>query len=365
MRKTLLLAILLFSVICLCSAKTQPQQPTDKFRLIHSDKLFLTTVNQENILELFGNVHFFYGKTEFFSNRALIFDTQKIARLMGTVRVSNDTLRVTADSIAYYRLPNKLDLIGNVVITEEKDKGSVFNRFTCDSGTYDRMNDIVIAAGKVSAFSQSEKVRARCNYAFWDRKKGYGYLTDKPQLWSEAKDTLHIRSEKMEFFDADHRIIATFNVNAQSRDYQTTSDFLLYYLKEDKAIFQGQPRFTSSFADATAEEFYLYFNDRKLYKAELKDTCLVYFAEEQYKPKTNWVKASYVTLNLEDDAIRDFEAENKVTYFFEQQKKDKQDFLSNNAEGEFLTATFKSDGKLNTIRMKTAIKGIYRFENTR
>jgi lipopolysaccharide export system protein LptA len=285
--KHLLQLFILFIITTSLFSKYEPKPSNEKFKLVHSDKLFLNNVNQENILELLGNVHFFYGKTEFFSNRALIYDTQKIARLMGTVKVNNDTLNVTADSISYYRIPNKLDLTGNVIITEVKEKDKVFNRFTCDKGSYDKINEIITAKDKVTAFSQSEKSRAKCNFAYWDRKNGYGYLTEQPELWSEGKDTLYIRSEKMEFFDKDHRIIATFNVTAQSKDYTATSDFLLYYLKEDKAIFQGEPRFTSSFADATAEEFYLYFKERKLYRAELKDTCLVWFADEQNKPKTN------------------------------------------------------------------------------
>lgn len=358
-------SLILYLVIALFPLGTLAQSAKDnnRFKLIHSDKLFLTTANQENILELFGNVHFFYGTTEFFSNRALIFDSQKIARLMGTVRVKNDTLNVTADSLSYYRIPNKLDLIGNVVITEQKDKGSVFNRFTSDSGSYDRTNDVISATGRVTAFSQSEKARAGCNYAYWDRKTGYGYLIGNPQLWSEDKDTLHISSEKMEFSDADHRLIATFDVKAQSRDYKAFSDFLLYYLKEDKAIFQGKPRFTSGYADATAEEFYLYFRERKLYKAELKDTCLVWFSDAKDKPKSNWVRSSFVTLNLENDNLRNFHAEGKVTYFYEQKKEGKQDFFANSAEGELLDASFQEDGKLKSIRMKSKVKGIYRFEN--
>ena len=37
-------------------------QADEKFRLIHSDKLFMTKVVEEQALELNGNVHFFYGK---------------------------------------------------------------------------------------------------------------------------------------------------------------------------------------------------------------------------------------------------------------------------------------------------------------
>jgi len=343
------------------SAKAKPAQG-EKFKLIHADKLFLSVVNEENIMELFGNVHFFYGKMEFNSNKAMIFNTQKIARLIGNVRVANDTIKIIADSISYYRIPNKLNMGGHVYITEQKPDAT-FNRFTSDFGTYDKENDIVTSTGRVTGFSYTEKAKVKCNYAYWDRKKGYGYLLEKPQLWSEGKDTLYVSSEKMEFFDEDHKVIATFDVLAKSKDYNATSDFLMYFLKDDKAIFVGEPKFTSDFADATATEFYLFFKDRKLVKTELKDSCVVYFAETRKLPKTNWVKASFISMNMDGDNLKDFTAEDKVTYYYLQEKQDKKDFFANNATGSFLTASFKSDGKLNKMKMNSKVKGIYRFAN--
>lgn len=343
-------------------AQSNTAPDNQNFRLINADKLFLTKVNNENILELFGRVHFFYGETEFRGNRALLFDQRKITSLIGNVRVQNDTIDVFADSVAYYRTIDKLHLGGNVIITEKEPEG-LFNQFAADFGTYDKANDVITATGNVKAQSNKEKARARCDDAYWDRKNGYGHLLGKPELWSEDKDTLYIRSERMEFFDKDRKVIATFDVLAQSGDFDATSDFLLYFLKEEKAIFQGEPKFTSAFSDAVAEEFYLYFKDRKLVSAELKDSCLIYFAEEKGKLKTNWVRARFVRMNLNDDYLNDFTAEEDVLYFYEQQKEDKNDFFSNSASGKFLSAKFKEDGKLESMYMKEGIKGTYRFEN--
>lgn len=362
-RKSILLLFLLSVAFIPLFSQAKPKSDRENFRLIHSDKLFLSKFNNENIIELFGRVHFFYGDTEFRCNNAFIYEKQKITRLKGNVKVSNDTLDVFADSISYYRIPNLLTLVGNVIITEQKDDG-VFNQFASETGTYDKAKEIITARGNVRAFSRKDKARAQSNYVFWDRKNGYGYMIEKPELWSEGKDTLYVRSEKMEFFDADRKVIATFDVLAQSKDYKATSDFLLYFLKEDKAIFQGEPKFTSGFADATAKEFYLFFDDRKLTRAELKDSCLVYFAEAKDKPKHNWVKADFVSMNILDENLQDFTAEDRVTYYYLQEKEDKKDYFSNNAEGTHLMATFREEGKLDRIQMKTRIKGVYRFENS-
>jgi len=357
--------IFLLILICLASYLSLPAQTSsdgEDFRLINADKLFLNKVNNENILELNGRVHFYYGDTEFRCQRAIIFERQKIARLFGNVRVRNDTLNTDADSISYYRITEFMNMGGNIIITEQKT-GGVFNQMAADFGSYDKLNDVVSARGNVRALSVKDKVRASCNLAHWDRKNGYAYLLENPELWSEGQDTLYIRSEKMEFFDDDRKVIATFDVLAQTKDYTATSDFLLYFLKDEKALFQGEPKFTSGFADATAKEFYLFFKEKKLYLAELKDSCLVWFAEEKDKPKTNWVKADFISMNITDDNLDDFQAENRVTYFYQQEKDEKKDFFSNNASGSFLSATFDTEGKLETMTMKKGVKGTYRFEN--
>lgn len=359
-KASLLLLLLVFTILTLLA---QTSNESEDFRLIHSDRLYLNKVNNENILELNGKVHFFYGDTEFRSHQAIIFEKQKISRLLGNVRVRNDTLNIVADSISYYRLTEFMSMSGNIIITEQKT-GGVFNQMAADFGTYDKLNDIITSRGNVRALSVKDKARASSNLAHWDRKTGYAYLLENPELWSEDQDTLYIRSEKMEFFDDDRKVIATFNVLAQSKDYTATSDFLLYFLKDEKAIFQGEPKFTSSFADATAEEFYLFFEEKKLYKAELKDSCLVWFAEEKGMPKTNWVRADFISMNITDDYLDDFEAENRVTYFYEQEAQEKKDYFSNSASGSFLSATFNDEGKLEAMKMKKGVKGTYRFEGS-
>jgi len=356
---------LFFTLQFSLSAQEQSSGKNDRFKLINSDKLFLSSSEQENVLELFGNAHFFYGNIEFYCNKAQIFETRKIAKLIGNVRVLSDTLSLNADSVSYNRTTDVIDLLGNVVIIELKQTEGVFNRFVCNKGTYDRAQNIIIAQKNVNAESRKDNVRARCNYAYWDRKNGYGYLLEKPEFWSEDKDTIYVRAEKMEFFDSDKKLIATFNVSAQSKDYKVTSDFLLFFLNENKAIFQGEPRFTADYADAKAVEFYLYFEDRKLSRAELKDSCTVWFSEDIKDQKNNWIKASYVTMMIKNNNLKDFIAENNVSYYYEQLRKDDKDFFSNNASGSILEATFNDDGKLNNMKIKNKVSGFYRFDNNK
>lgn len=355
MRKIWIGSLLLISCLLLGA-----KNPPELFRLVHSDKLFLNKTETEQILELVGNVHFFYGKTEFKSDRALILDKQKIARLTGRVKVSNDTLALASDSLAYYRIPEIMNLGGNVYITEKKPDGSL-RWFKSQQAVYDKANQKLTTWEKVEAYDLVENAYASCGYAFWDRLLGYAYMVESPRLRSGVADTLNIQADKIEFFDKEKKIVATFNVKVEARDYDASSDFLLYFINEDKAVFTGEPLFESDYARATAREFYLHFKDRKLERVELADSCKVWFSEERSAPKTNWVSAAFVKLTFEGERLLDFSAEQGVSYFYEQAEGEKKDYFENRATGDYLEAKFTSDNKLESMKMKRGIKGVYKF----
>jgi lipopolysaccharide export system protein LptA len=349
--------ILLWAVLALGVAKDP-----ERFRLIHADKLFMSNQESGQILQLNGNVHFFYGDTEFKSDRALILDTQKIARLSGRVVVENDTLHLVADSLAYYRIPQLLNLGGRVRLTQSTKDG--FSRWMQgDHGIYDQGKDTFAAFGRVKAYDQKENGFAECGYGFWDRPKGYAYLIEEPRVSAGTTDTLYISADKMEYYDAERKLIATFNVRTESRDYQATSDFLIYFADQEKAVFIGEPRFENAFATAEAQEFQLFFEEQELRRVVLVDSCLVNFAQEEDAEKQNWVRARNIVLNFAEGKIEDFEADAEVSYYFLQQETDKQDFFINAAIGERLRAKFDLDNKLRLMDMGGSIKGRYIFKN--
>jgi len=359
MNRILIGSLLLLILLPIFAADKTPE----KFKLIHSDKLYLSRSEDEQILELSGKVHFWYGDTEFKGDRAVIFDKQKIARLTGNVRVSNDSLRLEADSLAYYRLSEELNLGGKVRITEEKKKTGSFRWFTSGFAVYNRKNDKVTAWRNVESFDREENAWASCGYTYWDRKAGYAYMIEDPRLRSGVEDTLYVEADKLEFFDAEQKIVATFNVDVRSREYHVTSDILVFFIEEDKAVFTGKPRFVSDYTTAEAVEFNLRFQERKLQSAELVDSCRVYFSEERAGDKTNWVTAGYMSIAFAGDAIREFTAEKGVVYYYRQEKQEKKDFFVNAARGEYLEAKFNPDNKLDRMRMARSIKGTYKFHN--
>jgi len=333
----------------------------EEFRLVHSDKLFMTKMENEQVLELNGNVHFFYGEVEFLCRNALILDKQKIARLSGNVIVKNDSLTLEADTLAYYRIPDLMNLGGRITATERTKEG-IYRWMKSNFATYDKKNEVLTAWSRVRGFDYQENARVKCGYAQWDRGNGYALMLDEPYLTSGIEDTLAVAAEKMEYFESERKLIATFNVQVDRGEFQTTSDFLIYFLEEEKAIFTGEPKFVSNFADAKATEFHLYMKERELVKAELIDSCHIDFAEERLGEKKNKVDADLITLDFLNEQLRKFVAEGTVSYFYQQEETEKKDFMINSATGLYLQANFHEDSKLQNMQMRTNINGKYVFK---
>jgi len=350
------------SVLLLIFLSLWAQSDPQRFRLVHSDKLYMSNLPSGQILELNGNVHFFYGDTEFKSDRALILDGPKIARLSGRVVVQNDSLHLVADSLAYYRIPQVLNMGGKVRLTQ-RTKGGLTRWMQGDHGIYDQAKDTFTTWSRVKAYDQAENGHASCGYAFWDRANGYVYLIEQPMVSAGQSDTLNVKADKMEFFEEERKLIATFNVEVTSRDYNATSDFLIYFDEEEKAVFIGEPKFFNAFANASAQEFHLWFKDRELVQAALMDSCVVHFAQEEEGVKENWVKAQNIVIHFAEDRIEDFEADSEVSYYFLQEEGEKQDFFINSASGQVLRAKFDADNKLKLMDMSGKIRGRYIFKN--
>jgi lipopolysaccharide export system protein LptA len=357
--KKILLGSLLLMLAALICAQAEDNQ---RFRLIHADKLYMNNLESGQILQLNGNVHFFYGDTEFRGNRAVILDAQKIARLSGNVVVENDSLHLVADSLAYYRIPEVLNLGGRVRFTQRTQSG--FTRWMeGDHAIYDQGKDTFTAWSRVKAYDEEENGYAQCGYGFWDRGSGYAYLIEEPEVWAGTTDTLYVSADKMEFFDDERKLIATFNVHTDSRDYHASSDFLIYFANEEKAVFIGEPSFENAFATARAREFHLFFEQRELRRISLVDSCVVHFAQEENQERKNWVRAKNIELNFANERIVDFSADAEVSYYFVQEEDEGKDFFINRATGDRLKAKFDYDNKLKLMDMGGRIKGTYKFEN--
>jgi len=349
--KKILIGSILLVMVVLGAAELRP------YRLINADLGTASEINGERVISLDGNVHFFYGETEFFSDRAQLYEASKLTILQGNVLVLEDTLSLKADKVEYLRIEEILQLRGEVFV-KETHYDNTYSSFAADSINYLRNKSILDAWSNVEVFDQREKANGICGKLHYELNNGYGYLLQRPKI--TVKDSLKISAEKIEYYEEFSKITANFDVVTESPDFMITSDFLLYFNLEQKAFFLGNPKFESDFADAKAVEIHLYFENEELSKAELTEDCLVNFATKQGEKRTNWIKSKEMILSFVDGDITLCEASENVTSLYNQEKSKRKTYLQNKVTAQKMKITFINQ-EVDEIYLKNNIDGVYKF----
>ena len=355
-------ALFLFSVLLTLIFQLNALEELRSYKLINADKLIINKMEGEYVTNLFGNVHFFYGETEFYSDKADIFELQKIVRMQGNVKVYEDTLSLIADKVDYFRKTERLLLRGNVLATETHSDSTI-RTFEAEEVEYFRNSREFFANENVTTYDERENMYGTCGELKYFMNDGYGYLMKEPILSIADKDTLSISAEKIEYFEDYKKVAATFNVKTFSKDFLMTSDFLLYFADEEKAVYLGEPSFTSDLADAKAIEFRIFFEEQKIKKAILQDSCFVQFSEEEDQPKKSWAIGDLMEFNFEGGNITFCEATGNVISYFQQDSTENRDFSANNAQGEHLIIEMDGQNNIERISMKNKVKGTYKFQH--
>lgn len=332
------------------------------YKLINADKLIITKTSDEYVTNLFGNVHFFYGETEFFCDKADIFELQKIVQMKGNVKVYEDTLNLVSDNVDYFRKMEHLSLHGSV-LTTIVFSDSTIRTFAAEEIDYFRNSRELLAKKNVVSYDEREDMYGTCGELTYYIDDGYGYLMKEPILSVAKKDTFSISAEKIEYFQDYKKIAATFNVKTFSKDFTMTSDFLLYFSEEEKAIYLGEPKFSSDLAEATANEFRIFFKEQKINKAILQDSCYVKFSETEDQPKRSWAIGDLMEFNFNNGNISFCEATGNVDSYFQHENIESKDFSVNKSKGKTLILEMNNSNKIKRISVKERVQGMYKFQS--
>ncbi len=358
MKRLLIGSLLLIIAITLVCEESELRP----YKLINADQLIVEKINNEYITYLMGNVHFFYGETECFTDSAEVFEKQKITRMYGNVRVYDDTLSLVADNAEYFRLLEEFHLSGDVLF-KETHADSSYRTFRGELIDYYRNTREVKAYRNVKAYDSKEALDGRCGRLEYNIDEGYGYLMEKPTIMTMKNDSLSLSAEKFEYYDDFKKIVANFNVKTTSKDFDIYSNFLIYFSEEQKATYLGDPRLVTPFAEASAREFRIFFTEEnKLDKAVLEDSCKVYFTQIEGEEKFNWVESDLMNFYFADGKIDRCVAETNVTSYYQQEKTDKEDFYANRVTGNKMILTLDRN-KINELSMDGDVSGVIRFES--
>ncbi len=357
-RYTLILLLLAMTIALFAAEELRP------YRLEHADSLLAVKQGTEYVTNLNGNVHFFYGSTEFYARNARFLDEQKIVYMIEKVKIVEDTLTLTADRATYYRNTDKLELQGGVRLTVERSDNTR-QVVRADRVDWFREMGKVQASGFVKAWDTRDSLHAEAGRIDYDLETGYGYMIMKPVVYRTGKDSLRISSQKMEYYRDQQKLVAMFDVVTESKDYRALSDFLIYYAEKDEAIFTGKPEFHTETADGFAREFHLFFEDNNLDHATFIDSCRILFSAGEDQEKNNLITSEIMRFNFdEENRIRSFEAEGDIDSHVMQDHDSEQDkeYFENAAIGKKMIISIDENNKIESIVMKNNVFGTYKFE---
>ncbi len=356
MKKILFITLILNSILFAQEIKV--------VQLINADSLVGTSINNERVRILFGNVQlihedirifcdkgiqylesnkaelegnikiiqgnqilttnkgFYYGNTKtavgtkgitlqdgnlyLKANEGEYFFNEKKSFFRGNVLLNDDTTQLTSKQLTYFTQQEIAIAIGNVKVQQFE------NVIYADTLVYDRINRFSRANGNVIAFNQKDNLKIYSDYLENDQTRSYSYVTGNPVLIQidttseERVDTLIIVSSTMEAFrDTSDIFIAKDSVQIWRGDFSALSPYAIYNKKEGK-IFTStekdfQPLFWYSENLAYGDSIEIFTQGNRIEKANLYNNSFL-ISQDTLKPERfNQMNGNFIQLRFDAD----------------------------------------------------------------
>ena len=332
------------------------------YKLINADSLIITKTNEFYHTKLIGNVHFFYGSTEFYCDTADIDEKDKISKMIGNVRVYEDTLSLFASEAEYLRKSEIIYLRRKVKMLQLLPD-STQNKFYANYITYYRSDSLAIAEQNVKAISEKQNIIGECGYLKYYLNTHYGFMNKSPHIIRKEKDKLfEIYAQKIEYFGDYKKVVASYDVKTGFEKYHINGNFLLYYSETEKATVIGNPKYFSDTATAYSQQFDFVLKDNKIQTVDLTDSCKVYYKiKEADSLQDNYITAKNIHFAFDDEKLHRVTAIKDVTTYYNQKNDEKSDFVKNWVNGDSLTIEMENN-KVKYLKLIGAKEGKYYFE---
>ncbi len=333
-------------------------------QLINSDSLVGTTINNERVRILFGNVQLIHEDIRIFCDKGIQYLESNKAELDGNIKIiqgnqilttkkgfyfgnsksasgskgitlfdGNVTLK--ADSGEYFFELKKAVFKGNVILyddtTELKSNQLVYfteeehaiatgevkitqfeNQIFSDTLNYFRKKRFSIAQGNVIAFNLKDNLKVYSDYLENNQTKSYSFVTGKPLLIqidtsSENKiDTLIIVAEKMESFrDTSDIFIATDSVQIWRNEFSAHCNYAIYNKKDGKILTSKnkdeQPLLWYDENFAYADSVEIYVQENKIDKVNLFTRAFLISKDTLFENRFNQMNGNFIQLRFEID----------------------------------------------------------------
>jgi lipopolysaccharide export system protein LptA len=350
-------------------------------------------IDGEAARRLVGNVKFHQGKIVVSCREAIHYKERNKIVAKGEAEFWDGTMRMVADSGAYYGNTKTLEAFNRVMLEESTttlkasygkyyadEKKAFFSKnvsvedtsslLTCNELTYFREEQKTIAIGDVKITDHRNGVTISGNHFENYRKKRFSRMTEHPLLFQvdtagEGKhDTLIVRSSTMEAYqDTVERFIARDSVTITRAGLAAEAGLSVFYTVLDSMTLAKSPMiwYSSGTYDdnqVSGDSIFIKLRNRKLETVYvLGDAFAISRAESTYANRFNQMTGQEIVMRFEEGKIRGIDVDKTATslyYLFDKQRGDG----INKTTGDHVSIFFR-DGKVDGIKVIGGAEGQY------
>jgi len=228
----------LFLVVSRCPVFAQAPAPQDKLRLERADELRIVGEQKAEIYLFSGNVRLRQGLSRLFCQRGQFATATQFALLQDSVYIEDVGRQLYGD---------RMDYDGNIKeawVDGHARLNTSDHVLQANWMHYKRIEEQAEARGNVHLVDFVQHTTLCGGFAFYDRLKGFGRITDAPMLThvdSTGRDTLRVWGRLMEAWADSQRVEITDSVRIVQGDMRAQCQKAYYWAESGRLLLIDTP----------------------------------------------------------------------------------------------------------------------------
>ena len=325
----------------------------ERLYLKHADRVIGETVNNESIMRLIGNVHFYQEKTQMFCEEAIQYQNLGRTDFIGNVKIFDEQKTLKARFITYFE-DTKIAVARNHVIFFDSSK-----TILADSLTYHEVNSQVIADGNVFLADSSENSFLSGQHIDYFMETGYALATEEPVFTQQdtlPENVMEITGNKIEMFEDGEKFKVTHNVVVTRGEVTAHCGELLLLKDNNRIILTISPDAFQGEDFLTGETIELEMNKSEIDAIHLIGDALVSSKvdtlAEKKKYAYDFLIGEDIYVKLDQNKIKKVNVKGRATSYYHALEKGEEKGL-NKVQGDELMITF-NDNKMESVQINSA-----------
>jgi lipopolysaccharide export system protein LptA len=329
-----------------------PAQQSTIIDLQRADTMKVKTLNNEEIRELIGNVHFVQipasgGLVKVWCDRALRFMVQNKIELFGNVKVVRDSVTIRSKEGVYYgdlrmmegRKGVELER-GKTILTALNakyfidEKRSLFwdnvilvdssSVITCHTMNYYETEARSVATGEVHVFEKVNFVNIYGDSLIHLEQKKFTIVMKQPRLVkidtsiTGIIDTMVVESKIMQSFqDSTERFVAIDSVRMVKSDMSSRCGQATYFVQKDIIALQTHPIIWSGGNQITGDSIRVLMEDKKMRNLWVKNRAMAISRVDTTLPdRFNQLTGRELTMYFRADKLEQVDVQKNATSLY-------------------------------------------------